>query len=126
MTIRTTCSAISCVVALTLALPGEAEPTPADVRGASSNSTAAMVPTTLLSYNHAGETSKNASQKVRGFANTESAPPMHIEELTASRIGSPNGKHEIRYDIDYLTQFQEALTSQLSAELDQQIEGLEW
>ena len=122
MKLSTVCSAISCVVALSLALPGAAEPTPADVRGASSTATTTYA---LTLSGHANE-SLPASTTERVYSTVNSAPPMHIEELAAKRISSSGINREVSYHTKYLADFQQTLTAKLSAELDRKIEILAW
>lgn len=115
MNLRTLCSAISCVVALTFALPGHAETTPTDVRGALEESGPLLVAkqsTQMPEY-----------EEVISLAN---APQLHIEELRTMRIGTNSDQYPNGYDTKYLADFQEALTAHISEELERKIQVLAW
>ena len=108
---RTVCSAFSYVVALTIALPGLAAATPADVSGAN----LPEVPQLALKANS-------------GHPSISPSPVLHIEELNARRL---SGVAEQRlavtnYDQQYLADFQESLTQKISAELETRIKSTPW
>lgn len=115
MNLRTLCSAISCVVALTFALSGHAETTPTDVRGALEESGPLLVAKQ--------STQMPIYEEVISLTN---APQLHVEELASIHIGANSDRYPNGYDTKYLADFQEALTAHLSEELERKIQILAW
>lgn len=117
MKLRTVCSAISYVVALTFALPGLAGTTPADVSGAEPLN---------VPKNVAAETlvSKVKHSSDRSDFETKS-PLLHIEELAANRLNNHTAGSE-GYDANYIANFQESLTRKLAHELELRINDTNW
>ena len=110
MSKRTVCSAISYVVALTIALPGLAAATPADVSGAN-----------LV------EAQRFALHRDSG-QNFSTGPMLHIEELNARRLSEVTEQSLVKtgYDEKYLADFQESLTRKLSRELENRVQSTPW
>ena len=117
MKLRTVCSAISYVVALTVALPGQAGTTPADVSGAEPLN----VPTTVAAETLVAKVKRSSN---RSDFQTKS-PLLHIEELAANRLNDDTARSE-GYDANYIANFQESLTRKLAHELELRINGAKW
>lgn len=108
MTIRTVCSAISYVVALTIALPGLAATTPADVSGAKPlNQQLAM----------------NTVHKASNLSALAGSTAINIEKVDTRSLDNADYREPTAYDGNYLANFQEALTRKLSLELEERISG---